>query len=428
MENKRLQHYTKMVNRRYTMIKELFLKNFRGIKTGHLKDFSRINILLGPNNSGKSTILEALYLTSSMSGGEIIHRNNYLQGLIPEKDFLGYEPLIRLQEKHRIPKWENNPGTLEDGLIKVNIQKKFWQISPYEKGEKTPSSFKPKDENKIGYCGIDYTKKKLTTDAQLNEKEWLNLVLTEEEIEKLPEKGRASLLWFQNFAYENEKIAAIAAGTIGNSFPDVLFFDLFTAMEPMKSQFVENSLFSRPGWMDEIRERFNNVFPSGVFQITFTPYEKNPNMIRTFIVPQGRTAISVDLLGDGARSIFKFICFLTALNDESIVLWEDPELFQHSETLERSLTEIVDIVRDKNLQIFLCTQSLELLALFREMVEEKVLSSEDIRGYFLDLKEGDLQYRKFTGETLAGWIEMNLDPRRKNQFEGRFIYKMEEEE
>jgi predicted ATPase len=428
MENKRLQHHTKMVNRRYTMIEELFLKNFRGIKAGYIKDFSQINILLGPNNSGKSTILESLYLTSSMSEGEIIHKNSYLQGVIPEKEYLGYDPLIRLQQKHRIPKWENNPGTLEDGLIKVSIKKKFWQISPYEKEEKPPSSFKPEDEDKIGYCGIDYTKRELTTDAQVSEREWLNLALTEKEIGKLPERGRASLLWFQNFAYENEEIAVIAAGGIGNSFPDVLFFDLFTAMEPMKSRFVENTLFSRPGWMDEIRERFNNIFPSGVFQITFTPHKKNQNMIRAFIVPQERTAISVDLLGDGARSIFKFICFLTALNNESIVLWEDPELFQHSETLERSLKEIVNIARDKNLQIFLCTQSLELLALFREMVEEKVLSSEDIRGYFVDLKEGALQYRKFTGETLAGWIEMNLDPRRKNQFKGKFIYKMGEEE
>jgi len=37
------------------------ISNFRGIKQGNIKLF-RFNILLGPNNSGKSTILEALYL------------------------------------------------------------------------------------------------------------------------------------------------------------------------------------------------------------------------------------------------------------------------------------------------------------------------------------------------------------------------------
>ena len=39
----------------------VFIRNFRGIKQGTIK-LSRFNILLGPNNSGKSTILEALYL------------------------------------------------------------------------------------------------------------------------------------------------------------------------------------------------------------------------------------------------------------------------------------------------------------------------------------------------------------------------------
>jgi AAA15 family ATPase/GTPase len=186
------------------MIKKLFLKNFRGIKTGHLKDFSQINILLGPNNSGKTTILEALYFISCMSHGEIIHKTNYFQGVIPKKDFLGYDPLILLQEKHGMLQWENNPGQYENGLIRVSTKNKFWQISPYKKN--LSYEFKPKDVNKIGYCGIDYTKKDLNTKAQTHIKEWLNLTLTEKDIETLPEKGRVSLLWFQKFVYENENI------------------------------------------------------------------------------------------------------------------------------------------------------------------------------------------------------------------------------
>jgi len=43
------------------MIKRLKIQNFRGIKEGTL-ELSPITILLGPNNSGKSTILEALFL------------------------------------------------------------------------------------------------------------------------------------------------------------------------------------------------------------------------------------------------------------------------------------------------------------------------------------------------------------------------------
>ncbi len=43
------------------MITEIKLENFKGIKKGSLK-FSNLTILLGANNSGKTTILESLYL------------------------------------------------------------------------------------------------------------------------------------------------------------------------------------------------------------------------------------------------------------------------------------------------------------------------------------------------------------------------------
>lgn len=45
-------------------IKSVSIRNFRGIKTCELKDLSDINLLIGKNNSGKSTILEAIYFLS----------------------------------------------------------------------------------------------------------------------------------------------------------------------------------------------------------------------------------------------------------------------------------------------------------------------------------------------------------------------------
>jgi hypothetical protein len=43
------------------MIKKLRLENFRGVRTGQL-ELDKLTILVGPNNSGKTTILEALFL------------------------------------------------------------------------------------------------------------------------------------------------------------------------------------------------------------------------------------------------------------------------------------------------------------------------------------------------------------------------------
>lgn len=47
------------------MVNEVQIKGFRGLKDFSMKDLGRINLLVGTNNSGKSSILEALELMSS---------------------------------------------------------------------------------------------------------------------------------------------------------------------------------------------------------------------------------------------------------------------------------------------------------------------------------------------------------------------------
>lgn len=44
------------------MIKSATIDNFRGLSSVHLKSLNRINLLIGPNGSGKTALLEALFL------------------------------------------------------------------------------------------------------------------------------------------------------------------------------------------------------------------------------------------------------------------------------------------------------------------------------------------------------------------------------
>ncbi|MDP8220316.1 MAG: AAA family ATPase [Candidatus Stygibacter frigidus] len=44
------------------MIKELYISNFRGISELMINDFKKVNLFVGNNNSGKSTILESIFL------------------------------------------------------------------------------------------------------------------------------------------------------------------------------------------------------------------------------------------------------------------------------------------------------------------------------------------------------------------------------
>ena len=47
--------------------KNIEIKNFRGIDHLKIDDFSRVNVFLGQNSSGKSSVLECLLLMMGMS-------------------------------------------------------------------------------------------------------------------------------------------------------------------------------------------------------------------------------------------------------------------------------------------------------------------------------------------------------------------------
>ncbi|BAZ14450.1 hypothetical protein NIES4071_62940 [Calothrix sp. NIES-4071] len=44
------------------MLNDLTVQNYRCLKDLHIKDFARVNLLVGMNNSGKTSLLEAIYL------------------------------------------------------------------------------------------------------------------------------------------------------------------------------------------------------------------------------------------------------------------------------------------------------------------------------------------------------------------------------
>ena len=44
------------------MLSSLEIKNFKGIKSGTISNLAQVNVLVGRNNSGKSTVLDALLL------------------------------------------------------------------------------------------------------------------------------------------------------------------------------------------------------------------------------------------------------------------------------------------------------------------------------------------------------------------------------
>ena len=117
------------------MVDRLVVHRFRGIKEGVLEDLGKINVLVGPNNSGKTAILELLYL-GSVSGrpaqliledmplAEKENESVIKATVLMDYDFLGVKPMPRLRKRHGHKElWEKNPAILTpEGGIAVNLE------------------------------------------------------------------------------------------------------------------------------------------------------------------------------------------------------------------------------------------------------------------------------------------------------------------
>lgn len=75
-------------------IKCINIKNFRGIDHLTIEDFSSVNVFLGQNNSGKTTVLEAIAMLMSMSNPDVPQAINAVRARKPFSNFIDVQYLF----------------------------------------------------------------------------------------------------------------------------------------------------------------------------------------------------------------------------------------------------------------------------------------------------------------------------------------------
>ncbi|MDR1610264.1 MAG: AAA family ATPase [Candidatus Symbiothrix sp.] len=71
-------------------LESLKIQNFRGFDDLEMNGFSKINVLLGENNSGKTSVLESIFLLSGISNPQLSLNINLWRGLPINKSVLKY--------------------------------------------------------------------------------------------------------------------------------------------------------------------------------------------------------------------------------------------------------------------------------------------------------------------------------------------------
>ena len=97
--------------------KDITIDNFRGIDHLEVKEFAPINIFVGGNNIGKTSILEAIFLLSGMSNLPLSIQINRVRGISSPQQQMGIRYLFHNISLDRI----SIKGNTVDGGYELEI-------------------------------------------------------------------------------------------------------------------------------------------------------------------------------------------------------------------------------------------------------------------------------------------------------------------
>ncbi|MBL9044310.1 MAG: ATP-binding protein, partial [Myxococcales bacterium] len=399
------------------------LRDFRGIRLGKVEGLTSLNVLIGPNNSGKTALLEAMYLGCAVGvraaiGSRLVERNPIVQ--LASSDLLGDHPMARVWTKHLHPaqraglgQWiPPNPQIGPIKLLSVSIRragaaKTSILLSPHDLADSWPEEF----ELQTAFLGADDAEKGKSWALPA---QWLSSLLPPPEPPK-----RTVYFWDKPLTYRSRGDAAwYLTGKLPTA-AHTFFYDAQKTLQHLPTEFYNRMLDAGvKGWQQKIAERVGRVLGiAEPFQIMFMPTGPQHEWMQGRIAPADSPSLSIDDFGDGARAAFKVLAPLIALSElvtddePGVFFWEEPELFQNPLTLGRLLTEVADLLQKKPLQVFLATHSMEVVAKLVGLVRTGQLPEDKLRTLRTFLHQGEFSATPFSTEDLERLSNMGFDPR-----------------
>ena len=403
------------------MIEQLEIRNFRGIGTGKLERLRQFNLFVGPNNAGKSAVLEAIYLaaTANRSGSLVVSADGRSESYpitLPAKDMLNQRPSGHLAQRHKLGNGVNGSNRFNQEIVQVTVADEQLPIRTFDLAADT----NPLAESEAQHINLFRLSTNTEQAMRLTE---LAGQLTGHPAETWTADQQLVICWQRELTYFYK---GSASWWVTGELPPanhVLYYDMLSVQEHIPAAFYEEMLATVPGWTQKIAQRFGRIFDlSTPFTVQFLPIKQEVQAIQGWIAPEESTAVPIDAWGDGARAAFKLLTPLIALahlatpTAPGLLLWEEPEMFQNPQTLGKLLRAVADIVRGKPIQIFMVSHSLEVIAHLTQMLQEEALSPDETIAFLLNLQQGQLQSTWFESANLLAWLETGLDPRVWGEF------------
>jgi len=341
----------KIVNdyRKRGMYTSLSISNFRLFNKLDIKNLARVNLFFGPNNSGKSTLLEAIFTHSAglnvgpFSGHVILKRQNH--AVYSHLDF-GEKIISLFNNRTEIP-------------FKFSISAKIGSSN----------------KNHILDCVFEPSYEIADLDGQYIGKSGSDLFISRELIHKeVQVSGLSGTIKTPKLQTQyvgklkikiDEKLEAFNI-TFPPEFPAHEPFKFASASDVMSHREPESDIrvfssLKRYGVLDEFTEELKKVFEE-VHKIDQIPYPDG-KYAHVFIETKDKKKLPLFVFGDGMRRWFYLIGHMVVYKD-AVHCIEEIDASFHPKSHEELSKSLIRYADKFNNQLFITSHSIEFLDAF----------------------------------------------------------------
>ncbi|MGQ4915320.1 MAG: AAA family ATPase [Candidatus Asgardarchaeia archaeon] len=360
------------------MLTSLVIKNFRGIKEGKIEDISNVNILLGPNNSGKSTILESIYLASTaLSKNDVLGRERR-KYIMKRRVNRSYDFIDSLWYKYKT----NAPITI---MFRVDNKKDFL--------------FEVFKEDNLFYAYLKTEPTRYYSRESIHANWFLH---------KLSDHGP-----IHNYHISGGITSSEICNTYGIS--QTIFNDLISLLETsiIIDSFISNNfeLIEEKLWFTIVADRtdkkitkiINSCYDTNIENFSYVKI--GPGYSLAALLPTH--SVRIDEIGDGVRMAVVILA-LAYLTKNGILLFEEPENHQHIRALDKIMQALLEVTKTQKTQLFISTHSLELT---ERLVDLSIKLNIDLTVHGLSLDKGILKSRSIKKQDAKNLLEVGEDLR-----------------
>lgn len=337
------------------MISEFIIGNYRGLRQLKLDELKAINIFVGPNNCGKTSILESIILSGLFDDVDLLidtlisryhgFSTEYFESFFP----VGTEPIICLRSRLAD----------EDRLLHTHITYRKSQMISKDSAANVTDSFELRFV--YGYDGITESGKQDQFSVRFEEKQSsYNVTMAKSSKNVIDMHVPCKFISFSRFDRSERMI-----NDIDKILDQNLRDELLDILKVFDDDIINFEIIGR--------SRTIKLFRKGQDQ-PLTLYDYGNGMYKAF-----------------------FIATSALLAKNGILLVDEIEAGIHSKALTDFITKLINVCEKNNVQLFLTTHSLEAIDIILDDCRDKL---DQTAIYHIKNKDNEAVAKRYGGSKL----------------------------